>query len=55
MKITLDIPDGIICAFLNGVRTDGASMALVSYSLASDDLKDGNTVKLPRKGSDNAD
>lgn len=55
MKITLDIPDGIICAFLNGVRTDGASMALVSYSLASDDLKDGNTVKLPGTGSDNAD
>ena len=49
MKITLDIPDGIICAFLNGVRNDGAIMSLVSYSLASDDLKDGNTVKLPRE------
>lgn len=49
MKITLDIPDGIICAFLNGVRNDGASMALVSYSLDSDDLTDGNTVKLLRE------
>ena len=49
MKITLDIPDGIICAFFNGVEHTGYSMNLVSYQLGGDDLVDGNTVKLPRE------
>ena len=49
MKITLEIPDNIICAFVNGVESDYPySMSLVSYQLSSDDLVDGNTIKLPR-------
>lgn len=49
MKITLDIPDGIIAGFFNGVEVTAHGMQLVSYQLSTDDLKDGNTVKLPRE------
>lgn len=49
MKITLDISDGIIAGFFNGVEITGYGMQLVSYQLGSDDLKDGNCVKLPRE------
>ena len=49
MKITLDIPDGVIAGFFNGVEYADYSMQLVSYQLDSDDLKDGNCVKLPRE------
>lgn len=49
MKITLDISDGMIAGFFNGVEITAHSMQLVSYQLSSDDLKDGNTVQLPRK------
>ena len=41
MRITLDIPDGIICGFLNGVEYTNVGMQLVSYQLSSDDLTDG--------------
>ena len=52
MKITLELPDGIVAAFLNGVVWDatGYGATLVSYALDSDDLKDGRFVKLPRSG-----
>lgn len=52
MKITLELPDGIAAAFLNGVVWDatGYGVTLVSYALDSDDLKDGRFVKLPRAG-----
>ena len=49
MKITLDIPDGIVCAFLSGVEATLAGMNMVSYSLDSDDLHDGAEIKLPRE------
>ena len=49
MKITLDIPDGVILAFLNGVEYTNTGMQMFSYQFGSDDLKDGNTVKLPRE------
>ena len=49
MKITLDIPDGIIAGFFNGVDVAGRGMILKNYQLSTDDLKDGNTVKLPRE------
>lgn len=49
MKITLDIPDGIIAGFFNGVEVTAQGMQLVSYQLSTDDLKDGNIVKLPRE------
>lgn len=48
MKITLNIPDGVIAGFFNGVEATDYSTQLVSYQLGSDDLKDGNCVKLPR-------
>lgn len=48
MKITLDIPDGVILAFLNGAEYTNTGLQLFSYQLASEDFVDGNTVKLPR-------
>lgn len=54
MKITLDIPDTIICGILNCVIVQEAGMALMSCQLGSDDLKDGNTIKLPREVNDHA-
>lgn len=38
MKITLDIPDGIIAGFFNGVEVTAHGMQLVSYQLSTDDL-----------------
>lgn len=55
MRITLDIPDGIICGFFKGVENTGVGLQLVSYQLSSDDFTDGNTVKLPRKRKGCAD
>ena len=50
MKITLDIPDGVICAFLNGVRAnENGRLEMFSFQLESDDLVDGKETKLPRK------
>lgn len=48
MKITLDIPDGVIAAFLNGIEYTNTGMQMFSYQLGSDDLVDGNIVKFPR-------
>lgn len=53
MKITLDIPDGIICGFFNGVKFTFDGLQMVSYSLGSDDVRDGNTIKLPREQEEN--
>ena len=55
MRITLDIPDGIICGFFNGVEHINVGLQLVSYQLSSDDFTDGNTVKLPRELKECAD
>ena len=52
MKITLDIPDGIIAASFCGVKYTSHGMQLVTYPLGSDDFKDGNTIKLPRNKED---
>lgn len=49
MKITLDIPDGMVCGFLNGVMNTRNGPRFVSYSLDSDDLHDGAEIKLPRE------
>ncbi len=48
MKITLEIPDGVICGFFNCVELTNTGMQLVAYQLGSDDMKDGTTIKLPR-------
>ncbi|MDY4231398.1 MAG: hypothetical protein SOX74_04860 [Candidatus Faecousia sp.] len=53
MKITLDIPDGILCGFFNGVRRTFGGLQMVSYALDSDDVRDGNTIKLPREQEKN--
>lgn len=49
MKITLDIPDGMVGCFLNGVTVTLSGMNLVTYALDSDDLHDGAEIKLPRE------
>ena len=54
MRITLVIPDGIICGFFNGVEHTNTGLQLVSYQLSSDDFTDGSTVKLPRKQEEGA-
>ena len=55
MRITLDIPDGLLGGSLNcGEHTD-AGLQLVSYQLSSDDFTDGNTVKLQREWKEGAD
>ena len=48
MKVTLDIKEKIICGFVCGVEHTNTGVQLVCYQLGSDDLVDGNTVKLPR-------
>ena len=49
MKITLEISDNMRAAVFSGVKlTSAYNFELVAYSLDSDDLKDGNTIKLPR-------
>ena len=49
MKITLDISDNVVCAFLNGVRFTATGAEMFSHQLDGDDLIDGNTIKLPRE------
>lgn len=49
MKITLDISDGVACAFLNGVQFTETGAEMFSYQLDRDDLIDGKTIKLPRE------
>jgi len=49
MKITLDIPDGIICGFFSGVEYTSHGMQMVNYALSSDDLQDGAEIKLPQE------
>lgn len=55
MRITLDIPDGIICGFFNGVEHTESGLQLVSYQLGSDDFTDGKTIKLPRERKEGAE
>ena len=55
MKIILNIPDGAICAFLNGVQIRNTGLEMFSYQLGGDDLIDGKETKLPREAvTDNA-
>ena len=55
MKITLDIPDTTICAFVSYVlvNEDTYGMTMEVECLNSDDLVDGNEIKVePYKGGD---
>ncbi len=54
MKIILDISDGVMCAFLNGVQVnENGGMEMFSHQLDMDDLKDGKETKLPRERENN--
>lgn len=46
MKITLDIPDGMVCGFLNSVVETRSGLTVVTYALDSHDLHDGAEIKL---------
>ena len=52
MKITLEIPDGTICAFFDSVVNTDTGLMMFSHQLGSNDLKDGNTIKLPRESQE---
>lgn len=55
MKITLDIPDMTTCAFFNYIfmNKDAYNMSMGVKSLDSDDLVDGNEIKVNQyKGGD---
>lgn len=49
MKITLEISDGMRCGFFSGVEQTESGLQMVSFQIGSDDLKDGNIIKLPRE------
>lgn len=55
MKITLEIPDGVVCAFMNGVQYTDNGMAMFSWQMDRDDLRDGKTTKLPREKGGESD
>ena len=55
MRITLDIPDGIIYGLFSGVEHTNTGLQFVSYEFFSDDFADSNTVKLPRERKEGAD
>ena len=49
MRITLDLPNEMVCAFVGFVYYDGYKYSMGVASLDSDGLKDGNVIKVPRK------
>ena len=49
MKITLELPNEMVCAFVSWVLSDGYKYSIGVSPLDSDDLKDGNVIKIPRK------
>lgn len=50
MKITLDIPDTTLCAFINFVREDDwPGLAMQSRGISSAELYDGAEIKIPIK------
>lgn len=46
MKITLNIPDGIRCICISGVREKDGELLLVSSTVGSDNLYDGAEFKV---------
>ena len=46
MKITIDLPEYTSCAFVNYIYAIGTDMSMGVKSLDSDDLVDGNEVKV---------
>lgn len=52
MKITLEINDNTLCAFFDSVVNTDTGLMMFSYKLGSNDLKDGNAIKLPRESQE---
>lgn len=52
MKITLEITDGTLCAFFDSVVNTDTGLMMFSHQLGGNDLKDGNTIKLPRESQE---
>lgn len=49
MKITLDFSDDVVAAFVNYFRKGiSSTYDMVSCGLDSEDLHDGNVIKIPR-------
>lgn len=46
MKITLDIPDTTVCAFLDFVYYTNTGMAMQGHSMPSDELFEGAEIKI---------
>ena len=55
MRLILDIPNGIICGFFNGVEYTNTGLQLVSYQLSSNYFTGGNAIKLSREQKEGAD
>ena len=45
MKITLEIPDGLRCLCISGVKEEDGELLLVSAMVGSDNMYDGAEVK----------
>lgn len=52
MKITLEITDDTLCAFFDSVVNTDTGLMMFSHQLGGNDLKDGNTIKLPRESQE---
>nr|DAE04354.1 MAG TPA: hypothetical protein [Siphoviridae sp. ctc6d98] len=52
MKITLEINDDTLCAFFDSVVNTDTGLMMFSHQLGGNDLKDGNTIKLPRESQE---
>ena len=46
MKITMDIPDRTVCAFLCYVYCDGLEQLMSVHSFATDELREGAQVDI---------
>lgn len=46
MKITLEIPDGTICAFFDFIRASYGGLVMQGHSIKSDELYDGAEIKV---------
>ena len=52
MKITLEINDNTTCAFFNSVVNTDTGLTMFSHQIGSNDLEDGNIIKLPRESQE---
>lgn len=49
MKVTIDIPDTTLAVFVSMLWSENWHYKMTVSSLDTDDLKDGNEIKLPRE------